>query len=354
MRAVSRIALVGALVLSLWSCSAGISGGAGKRPERRTQTFDFGNARQGTMVHHTFQVTNTTAVKLVIQEVKSTCGCTATSVKKGAIIEPGKTLEVPVDLNLYGKKSPVESKVTVAYAEGAMPEELLLKGTVAEEYESMVKLPDIKLGEQPEKVVTLATYAGQPPLEVTGIKFDAKTLDVTSRPGAQAGTVDVVIKPAAAPAYGALADTVTVTTNDTQAPDKAINVRVHVRKPFEPVARALTVPVGNDGKPVTAIAEFVSTYGGPITDVNVSISREKRFAAEVVPDSPPDKVRVRVTVAPPAKVKKNEVSAMLTVNAKIGGNDVRAMMNIVCKQGTADEGNAPPKAAGEPSDNGKH
>jgi hypothetical protein len=112
-------------------------------------------------------------------------------------------------------------------------------------------------------------------------------------------------------------------------PDKPIAARVHVLKPLEATTPRLVLHPGKEGEPITGVAEFASTYGEPITDVTVSVSREKRFTASIEPDSPVDTVRVRVTVNPPEKKKKPYVEGMLKVSAKVGGVDVDEKMTLV-------------------------
>jgi len=328
-----QLAAIGLIGLTALSCGRAASTkgpeSATKRAERRTQTFDFGTARQGAVLHHTFQVANTGKGPVTVGRVQTTCGCTVATVKKDTVVEPGKSLDVPVDLNLRGKHSPVESKVIVNYAGGAIPDELVLKGSVSDEYQDVVTLPKIKRGEQPEQVVTLSTYPGQPPLAVQDIAFDPAKFEVTSRPGAKEGTVDVVLKPALGAPYGPVMDRVVIKTNDTEAPEKPIAVRAHVLKPLEATKPRLILHPGKEGEPVAGTAEFKSTYGGPISGVTVSITREKRFEVSVEPNSPADTVRVRVAVKPTEKMKKPFVQATLKVTAKVGDEDVDEKMTVV-------------------------
>ena len=328
-----RAAVLALAALAVWSCGWDVphdGGGVRRvRTERRTQSFDFGTARQGGVLQHTFQVANTGAAPITVSRVQTTCGCTAATVKKGAEIAPGGTLDVPVDLNLRGKKGAVESKVIVNYAGDAMPDELVLRGKVSEEYPDVVDFPKIKRGEQPEQIVTLATYPGQPPVAVQEISFDAAKFDITSRPGAKEGTVDVVFKPAANVPYGSVSDQVVVKTNDTDAPDKRMGVRVHVWKPLEAADRTITLRPGTDGGPVSAVVEFAARYGGPIADVSASITREKRFTAEVEPGPPGDTVRVRVTADPPEKTKRPHIVSALKVTAKVGEAEAEDQVSII-------------------------
>lgn len=320
-----RIAIVCFVSLAVLSCDQGTHA---KRVERRTQAFDFGVGRQGAVIHHTFVVTNTGSAPVKVARVQTTCGCTVADVPKDTVIGPGKSLDVPVNLNLRGKTNPVESKVIVDYVGDVEPDELILKGTVSEEYPNLVTLPKIKRGEQVEQVVVFATYPGQPPLQVNDIVFDKTKFDITARPGLKPETVDVVFKPAANAPFGAVSDQVVVKTNDTEAPDKPLTVRMHVMKPLEAVSQRLILHPGNPGETVSGVVELKSTYGEPITDVSATVSREKRFTATVEPDSPPGVVRVRVVAHPPENMKKPYAQALLTVAAKVGDYDVKEKITV--------------------------
>jgi hypothetical protein len=198
--------LVGMAAMALWSCGSAESstktGSAAQRPEARRQVFEFGKARQSAIVQHTFQVVNTLDVPVKVTRVQTTCGCTVATVKKNTVVEPGKTLDVPVNLNVRGKSNPIESKVIVNYADGVKPDELILKGTAAEEYPNLVDFAKFKRGEQPEQIVTLTTFEGQAPLVVQDIAYDKTKLSISSKPGAKEGTVDLVLKPAAEVPFG--------------------------------------------------------------------------------------------------------------------------------------------------------
>ncbi|NUM55125.1 MAG: DUF1573 domain-containing protein [Candidatus Hydrogenedentes bacterium] len=333
MRTAVSYVLVAAAGLIAWSCGqTGAKNELNSRPkitERRTQTFDFGTARQGVTIEHTFQLTNPGTAPVKVGRVQTTCGCTAAKVEKNTVIEPGKSLELPVKLNLRGKKGAIESKVIVNYADGATPDELVLKGAAAEEYTPSVDFTPFKRGEQPEQIVTLATYPGQQPLAVSHIKFDTQKFDITSRPGAKDGTVDVVIKPRPDAPFGSVADQIVVTTNDADAPDKFILVRAHVTKPLEAVVRQVVLRPGADGEPVSTIVEFKSTYGDPVSEVTASITREKRFTATIEPDAPDGTVRVRVAFRPGDKAKKSKIPAQLRVRASVGGVEVEEHVGVL-------------------------
>ncbi|WP_192820737.1 DUF1573 domain-containing protein [Rufibacter sp. LB8] len=76
------------------------------------EKFDFGNIKQGDVVEHTFTFTNNGSQPLVIKNVRTTCGCTATDYPKTAI-QPGQTASLTARFNSAGKKGPQNKVITI-------------------------------------------------------------------------------------------------------------------------------------------------------------------------------------------------------------------------------------------------
>ncbi|MDB5273900.1 MAG: Aspartate aminotransferase [Chitinophagaceae bacterium] len=64
--------------------------------------FDFGDIKQGAVVEHVFQFTNTGDSTLLIQKAYSSCGCTIPSFPKEGIA-PGQSGQITVKFNSEGK-----------------------------------------------------------------------------------------------------------------------------------------------------------------------------------------------------------------------------------------------------------
>lgn len=65
-------------------------------------THDFGDIRQGDVVEHVFEFTNTGNEPLIIQDIRITCGCTQPKWPKEPIMPGGKG-EIRVGFNSAGK-----------------------------------------------------------------------------------------------------------------------------------------------------------------------------------------------------------------------------------------------------------
>lgn len=82
------------------------------------KTHDFGDIKQGDKVEYTFKFKNTGTEPVVISNVQTTCGCTATNWTKEPIA-PGKTGEVSASFNSAGKMGQ-QNKVISVYYNGGM------------------------------------------------------------------------------------------------------------------------------------------------------------------------------------------------------------------------------------------
>jgi Protein of unknown function (DUF1573) len=104
-----------------------------------TNEFIFGTIKDGEVVQHTFQFTNTGKAPLIVRDAKASCGCTVPQWTKEAIA-PGGTGKIDVTFNSSGKGGQkVEKRVTV-YANTSPAETLLfIKGEVLAKSENSVK-----------------------------------------------------------------------------------------------------------------------------------------------------------------------------------------------------------------------
>lgn len=76
------------------------------------ETFDFGDIKQGDKVEHTFDFKNTGTEPLILSNVLTTCGCTATDWPRDPVA-PGKGGSITVKFNSAGKMGKQNKVVTV-------------------------------------------------------------------------------------------------------------------------------------------------------------------------------------------------------------------------------------------------
>jgi hypothetical protein len=76
------------------------------------KSHDFGDIRQGDKVSYTFTFTNTGTAPLIITNVATTCGCTATGWTKEPVA-PGKSGEISATFDSKGKMNRQHKVITI-------------------------------------------------------------------------------------------------------------------------------------------------------------------------------------------------------------------------------------------------
>lgn len=74
--------------------------------------FDFGDRDEGETVQHLFAVKNTGTSEVLIERVRTSCGCTAASLSTN-VVGAGESVEITVSLNLEGRTGPQDKKIRV-------------------------------------------------------------------------------------------------------------------------------------------------------------------------------------------------------------------------------------------------
>jgi hypothetical protein len=90
-------------------------------------SYQFGKIQQGKPVTHEFEITNTSADTLKIQNVQASCGCT-TPVWKKDPLAPGVSTSINVGYNA-ASEGPFEKTITILY-NGNQTKVITIKGEV--------------------------------------------------------------------------------------------------------------------------------------------------------------------------------------------------------------------------------
>ena len=89
---------------------------------------DFGKIPQGKPVTYVFEVSNTGATPLKIDNVQASCGCTTPEWDREKAIEPGTSTKITVGYNAAAE-GPFTKPVTITY-NGTQTKQLIIKGEV--------------------------------------------------------------------------------------------------------------------------------------------------------------------------------------------------------------------------------
>jgi len=93
------------------------------------ETFNFGTIKQGDVINHDFEFTNTGKEPLVISSAAGSCGCTVPTWPKDPIA-PGAKAVVKVTFNSAGKQGMQDKTVTLQSNAKQSPMVIHLTGTV--------------------------------------------------------------------------------------------------------------------------------------------------------------------------------------------------------------------------------
>ncbi len=75
--------------------------------------FDFGTVKEGEIVEHIFQFTNTGEAPVILSQVSASCGCTTPNYTKDPVL-PGKEGEIKVSFDSKGQVGKQQKIITVS------------------------------------------------------------------------------------------------------------------------------------------------------------------------------------------------------------------------------------------------
>ena len=159
---------------SSWCCFFSASYAfAGPKIDVKTDSHDFGEAWEGETLNNAFEVKNIGDEDLVIETVKTSCGCTA--VKFDNRIAPGKTGFVTLSLRTQGLHGAFHKTGTIHSNDPASPRVVLkLTGSV-KNYIEVTPRPFLQLvsseGETDTKTLMLKSTL-QPEFELSDLTVD--------------------------------------------------------------------------------------------------------------------------------------------------------------------------------------
>jgi len=218
----------------------------GSKIQFETPTYDFGRAKSGDAIKHTFIFTNTGCETLEINNVRPGCGCTTAGewTKK---VEPGKTGEIPIQVNTANFNGPIMKNVSVDSNDKAQPTSVLyLKGTVWKPVDinpqfAMINVPPdtqggstvIRIINNMDEPITLSTP------EVNNASFLA-TLK-TNQPGKE---FEITVSTVPPIRTGYSQAQITIKTSSSTVPTLTANIGANVQAAVVVVPQQITLPPG--------------------------------------------------------------------------------------------------------------
>jgi uncharacterized cupredoxin-like copper-binding protein len=207
--------------------------------------YDFGTVEQGTIVKHSFIITNNGGDILEIKDVSASCGCTAADPEKKEL-KPGESTNINLQFNTNGRSGSQRKSV---FVETNDPEnsklELKIYGTVVKKMkesagsnkpkiyfsESQHDFGSVKEGNVVDYIFKFSNK-GDSPLEIKDVKTScgctaALISSKTIEPG-QEGTLKVELN--TKNKSGKMSRSVTINSNDPDEPNKILSISADVKK----------------------------------------------------------------------------------------------------------------------------
>src|SRR3984893_8439479 len=180
--------------------------------------YDFGSATETTMVNHTFKLKNAGHSRLVINHVKTSCGCTAATPNKNTLA-PGEETEITVGFDTRFQKGHQVRTITAFTNDPNTPQAIMtMQGIVKQQVSatpSDVAFGKVKQGTEVTKEVLITDLTGRKdPFTVTEVTNSNPAIKVTkeNRPDGKPGVLLKITLTKAMP-VGTFDDTVKLTTN---------------------------------------------------------------------------------------------------------------------------------------------
>lgn len=188
--------------------------------------FDFGQVEQGMTVDHIFRLVNQGTETLVLDQVKSSCGCTA-AVTSATEIPPGQAGTVSVTLDTLKLAGATTKTITVYSNDPAVPAAgVTLTGrVVADVYVSPATLYVGRLRKGAAGHFEIAVAAGRPNMPVTIVDVRPDNALLTARiDAAPDGGQRVVVETSPDLPLGKFNAEVTITTTSVRNPKLVVPV----------------------------------------------------------------------------------------------------------------------------------
>ncbi|HMB70980.1 MAG TPA: DUF1573 domain-containing protein [bacterium] len=280
---------------------------AAPKAEIKPATIELGEIEEGGEYERYVELTNTGDGVLTLEDVKTSCGCTAAAVDSDVELKSGETQKIRVSFNSRNMEGGVTKKVTVKTNDPENPSiEIVLKANVHRSVKwepRYVSFNQVGLGEEAEQVVTLEADKNLD-LQVSeayvrgGLRGDkdSKLFSVEiseRRSGEERDAYDLTVRMADKRKPQRISESLIIVTNIADKDTVKIPVRGEVsgRISFSPSYAVLALV--NPGEETTRDV-MLSASDGTFKILNASVP-ESPVRAEIVPDEQPGRYTVRLT-----------------------------------------------------------
>jgi hypothetical protein len=211
-----------------------------------TPTYEFGRAKSGEPVKHTFIFTNIGSETLEVKNVRPGCGCT-TAGEWTKNVEPGKTGHIPIQVNTANFNGPIMKNVSVDSNDKSAPTTVLyLKGTVWKPVEITPQFAMINVPPDTESGSTVVRIVNNldEPLTLSKPEINNPGFSATLRTNKPGKEYEMIVSAVRGSKIGYSQAQITVKTSSTNAPTLTANIGANVQAALTVVPMQITLPPG--------------------------------------------------------------------------------------------------------------
>lgn len=249
--------------------------------------------RRGGHMELQIPVQNPLGFPATIHNVHSSCSCTVAKNVAGDTLAPGEALSLPLSLNLANKSGKFHQSVHLGLAPPVGDVTIKLRGVVVEEYPAEIHVENLRAGESTRERFLLRTWPGQPPLRVEKAVSDVPGIDLAIEE-VDANTVAVELVITAGARGEQLEGQVSLHTNDSEVPLKALRVHASVLDSLEPSVEKLVFGAVKPGAAQTLTMTVSTPYTTDTPVFRLEQKNDDRFAITLTPS--PGKCVLEATV----------------------------------------------------------
>lgn len=255
---------------------------------------DFGSVPSGTILQHTFTITNIYDVPMQVIYVRKSCSCLEAYPPQG-MIAPNETAQFKITMDTSKFKGQNAQTFNVTFGPSFISTAVIrVQATSRPDVQlspGQINFGTVALGAKPSQTVTVKYSGRQKDWKVTGIAPNAGSFDaVLEEPGrgwfGQEHKVAVTLKPDAKP--GAISEVINLQTNDPTAPLVPITVAAVIQAP-------ITIAPSK--------VQFGKVTAGQTVSQRVTVRAGRPFAIEpLIDDATGVTVEVGLSTAAPVQI----------------------------------------------------
>jgi len=228
----------------------------------RSQQVDLGRVRANSMIRPVLRVTHDSQGVVRVSKVSTSCSCTvARALPK--TLSPGRTYEMPVEINVIEMEGRVAWVFAIVY-DGGRTASYTVYATVFRGCPSAVFFPEYKRGEKGRLQFPVYSVDGAP-ISIRRVEHDLAYFSVTWENGRvhPAEAIVTVVQRESIP-YGAFQKDLVVVTDEQGDSGRLVDVRGRVTRPLVVEPRQLSYGLLGEKERASKLVRLTSPYGGAL------------------------------------------------------------------------------------------